>query len=476
MLEACRLLEDRGLVSARPQSGHYVTARAGVDPGGARALDPPSAEARHVDASLAAAAEPRHRQPPGTHAGRRGAGPRAHADRRAQPAARSRRCATSRPRATPTTPRRAARPCAAWSPSGAPTPAARVGPDEIVVTSGAKEAVYLSIRAVTRPGDTIAVESPTYYALLEVVASLGLQGRRDRQPPPAAASTSTTSTGRCGPSRSPRWRSCRTSPTRPAPACPTTPSAGSSSCSTPRRAARRGRRLRRPGLRRPRAHGDQGVRHGAAACCTASSFSKTLSPGLRVGWAIPGRYQNELELLKLVVNQATAVAPAAGGGRASSRAAASTATCAGSARMYRDQMERTIDAVARHFPAATRMTRPRGGHVLWVQLPGGVDSMELYEAAGRHGIRIAPGPMFSASLRLPQLHPPQHRLPLEPRDRAQDRDPRPPRRRPGDGRSLSPEQGFGEEDEGDGSAEREGWRYSTRFCGRMRSECERSWT
>jgi DNA-binding transcriptional MocR family regulator len=44
------------------------------------------------------------------------------------------------------------------------------------------------------------------------------------------------------------------------------------------------------------------------------------------------------------------------------------------------------------------MTRPRGGHVLWVQLPDGVDSLELYEAAGHHGIRVAPGPLFSASL------------------------------------------------------------------------------
>jgi DNA-binding transcriptional MocR family regulator len=128
-----------------------------------------------------------------------------------------------------------------------------------------------------------------------------------------------------------------------------------------------------------------------------SSFSKTLSPGLRVGWAVPGRYQNELELLKLVVNQATAVAP--------QLAVAGFVESGGFdrhlrrvRRMYHDQMARTIDAVGRHFPAATRMTRPRGGHVLWVQLPGDVDSMELYDAAGRHGIRIAPGPMFSASM------------------------------------------------------------------------------
>jgi DNA-binding transcriptional MocR family regulator len=136
-------------------------------------------------------------------------------------------------------------------------------------------------------------------------------------------------------------------------------------------------------------------RRGSVLYC--SSFSKTLSPGLRVGWAIPGRRQNELELLKLVVNQATAVGP--------QLAVAAFAESGGFdrhlrrvRRMYRTQMERTVEAVGRHFPAASRMTRPRGGHVLWVQLPDGVDSLELYEAAGRHGIRIAPGPLFSASL------------------------------------------------------------------------------
>ena len=65
--------------------------------------------------------------------------------------------------------------------------------------------------------------------------------------------------------------------------------------------------------------------------------------------------------------------------------------------MYRDQMTSMIDAVERFFPDTTRLTRPQGGHVLWVQLPAGVDAMELYEAAEAEGIRIAPGPMFSPS-------------------------------------------------------------------------------
>jgi DNA-binding transcriptional MocR family regulator len=54
-------------------------------------------------------------------------------------------------------------------------------------------------------------------------------------------------------------------------------------------------------------------------------------------------------------------------------------------------------AVARHFPHDTRISRPAGGYVLWVELPGDIDSMRLYRAALERGITIGPGRMFSVS-------------------------------------------------------------------------------
>lgn len=43
------------------------------------------------------------------------------------------------------------------------------------------------------------------------------------------------------------------------------------------------------------------------------------------------------------------------------------------------------------------MTRPRGGHVAWVELPAGIDSLRLYELAQKRGVSLVPGPLFSAS-------------------------------------------------------------------------------
>jgi DNA-binding transcriptional MocR family regulator len=127
-----------------------------------------------------------------------------------------------------------------------------------------------------------------------------------------------------------------------------------------------------------------------------SSVSKTLSPGLRVGWCAGGRYHGEIARMKSIVNQNTAMAPqltvaaflANGGYDRHLRHLRRT---------YHDQMVRMQQAVQDYFPAETCMTRPTGGHVLWLEMPAGFDSMRLYREALGQGIAIAPGVMFSAS-------------------------------------------------------------------------------
>jgi DNA-binding transcriptional MocR family regulator len=52
-------------------------------------------------------------------------------------------------------------------------------------------------------------------------------------------------------------------------------------------------------------------------------------------------------------------------------------------------------AVLRCFPEGTRVSSPRGGYVLWVELPEAVDSLELYRQALAQGITVAPGYLFA---------------------------------------------------------------------------------
>ena len=125
------------------------------------------------------------------------------------------------------------------------------------------------------------------------------------------------------------------------------------------------------------------------------SFTKTLSPGYRVGWVAPGRFKEKVEFLKFVNSSATASLPQMtiaeflqnGGFDHHLRKIR---------RFYSTQMQLMSEALTRYFPAGTKVTRPTGGMCLWVELPPEVDSLEVYRAALAENISIAPGPLFSA--------------------------------------------------------------------------------
>jgi DNA-binding transcriptional MocR family regulator len=391
VLGALRVLQDRGLVKARPQSGHFVREPPRPMFREPDASSPPGRPSR-VDASLAVKLNLGVGNPQQPTLGAAVQGPElmpiAALNRLLSQVLRHHAAACHSYDAPPGTP--ALRRVIAQR--GLDT-GYSVTPDEIVITSGAKEAVYLSIRAVTKPGDTVAIESPAYYALLEVLASLGLKAVEIPSHPRHGIDLD---------------RLAATLQARPvaAVALVSNFSNPTGSCMTDDAKRRLVALIERHDVplveddvygelvfEGPRPRAIKAFDHeGLVLYC--GSYSKTLSPGLRVGWAIPGRYQDKLELLKLVVNQATAPAP--------QMAVAAFVESGGFDRhlrrvrqMYRNQMDLTIDAVTRYFPDGTRLTKPDGGHVLWAQLPDGVDAMELYEAAASTGIRIAPGPMFS---------------------------------------------------------------------------------
>ena len=128
-----------------------------------------------------------------------------------------------------------------------------------------------------------------------------------------------------------------------------------------------------------------------------SSFSKTLAPGLRIGWiAATGERRERIEYLKYVTSIASPTVPQL-----------AVADLLGTGRYerylrevrgrYASAVARISDAVMKTFPEATRISQPQGGFVLWLELPEGVDSFTLARRALHKGVSIAPGPLFSAS-------------------------------------------------------------------------------
>jgi DNA-binding transcriptional MocR family regulator len=136
-------------------------------------------------------------------------------------------------------------------------------------------------------------------------------------------------------------------------------------------------------------------REGVVLSC--SSFSKTLSPGLRLGWVIPGkRYNEKIRRLKAGTTIGTStldqylVASFLDGGAYERHL-----------RVLRDVLKkqtlRTAFAIHSHFPEQTRLAVPQGGSLLWVELPETVDGLEVYQRAFERRIAIIPGVVCSNS-------------------------------------------------------------------------------
>jgi DNA-binding transcriptional MocR family regulator len=124
------------------------------------------------------------------------------------------------------------------------------------------------------------------------------------------------------------------------------------------------------------------------------SFSKTLAPGYRVGYISPGLFYDRIVHLKTATNWGNATLPAL--------AIAEFLRNGGYdyhlrkiRRTYRDQVQKMREAVAMEFPEPVKISNPRGGFVLWVELAATVDAMQLFAEARKAGISIAPGPIFS---------------------------------------------------------------------------------
>ncbi len=392
VLEAYRLLEDKGLIEARPQSGFYVRHRFRELPAEPAKTAPslsaccPSFDELITDFLRTAcdltyvslsAGQPSPDLLPTDKLSR----VMASVARRAGVAGIKYEFAAGNPELR----REVARRSLDWG--GA------LSSDEIIATSGCMEALNLCVRAVAKPGDTIAVESPTFFGVLQMIGSLGMKALELPTYPRHGVCLDEMEVAL----RRHKVAAVLLTPNYQNPL-------GACMPDEKKKALVELLAKKEIPLIEDDLYGDlphEGPRPKAAKAfdkrglvLLCSSFSKTLCPGYRVGWTAPGRFRDKVERLKFSNTISSPALP--------QLAVAEFLRNGGYdhylrriRRSYAHQMRVTLDAVTKYFPESTKVTRPTGGFLLWVEFPKWVDSLRLYRDALERKISITPGPLYS---------------------------------------------------------------------------------
>jgi DNA-binding transcriptional MocR family regulator len=268
-----------------------------------------------------------------------------------------------------------------------------VAVEDIVITTGCMEALNLCLQAVTRPGDVVAIESPAFYAALQAIERMGLKAVEIPTHPREGVDLAALDAAITRHNVKACW--FMTSFQNPLGAL----MPADKKEELVRLLAKHAVPLIEDdvyeelyfGAHKPRP-AKSWDRAGLVMHC--ASFSKCLAPGYRIGWAVPGRWARQVERLKLMTTLST--------GLHAQAAIADFLRHGGYDHHLRGlrakleaQQRAVLEAIPHRFPAGTRVTRPQGGYFVWVELPEGVDALEVHRLAMRAGISVAPGPIFS---------------------------------------------------------------------------------
>ncbi|MBF0280056.1 MAG: PLP-dependent aminotransferase family protein [SAR324 cluster bacterium] len=271
----------------------------------------------------------------------------------------------------------------------------RIEADDIIITNRCMEALNLCLRAVAKRGDTIAVESPVFFESLSLIENLGMQALEIPTHPQTGIDLDNLEAV-----LSQRAvQACMVIPNFQNPLGALMP------VSNKKRLVEMLGERRIPiiendisgdlyfGETRPPTLKSFDTK-GLVLYC--SSFSKTLAPGLRGGWTVPGKFRESIIELKVNLSfypsnlDQMLIAEFLESGSYDRHLKRLR-------NALKQQMENLNSAVVRHFPRETKINRPQGGMVLWIELKPTIDGLEIYQAALREKISIIPGCVFSHS-------------------------------------------------------------------------------
>lgn len=271
----------------------------------------------------------------------------------------------------------------------------KVKPDDIVITGGCLEAITLCIKAITQPGDTVAVESPNYFGIFQALENLGLKVVEISSSPVTGLDLEGLQ------------QAIKKYPVKACIVIPNfnNPLGGCMPDENKKKLVEIISQKNIPlieddiygelyfGKTRPRTCKYYDTK-GLVMYC--SSLSKSLSPGYRIGWTIPGKFLEQVKQIKRInnISSPTLTQAAMAHYLQHGRYEYHLKTIR---KALHTQSLRYLQAIIDHFPEDTKVSRPHGGFILWVQLNKKVNTFKLRVEAMKHHISIVPGKIFSAS-------------------------------------------------------------------------------
>jgi DNA-binding transcriptional MocR family regulator len=264
---------------------------------------------------------------------------------------------------------------------------------DIVTTQGCIEALFFCLKAVTRPGDTVAIESPAYFGTFKLLKSLELNVLEIPSHPDNGINLEYLKDAL----EKVKINACLfvTNFANPI---------GSLMSDDSKKALVELLAKHEVPLIEDDIYGDLYFGKTRPRTCKSydkkglvllcSSVSKSLAPGYRVGWCIPGKFTAQIVDLKLThsISSATPTQTAIGLFFETGRFDLHLRNLRKS---LHTQCLRYLQAISEHFPEETKVSEPKGGYVLWIEMNPKVDAFALYKSAFKYNISIAPGQIFS---------------------------------------------------------------------------------
>lgn len=269
----------------------------------------------------------------------------------------------------------------------------RLTPDDIITASGCISSISLCLMSLTERGDTIAVESPCFFGILQLAQSLGLNVLElPTHPQTGMDPEALKKTIQQKKIKLVLLVSNFSNPL------------GSMMPDENKKAIVRLLSHHNIPLIEDDIYGELYFGKSRPTCCKTfdtsghvlwcSSVSKTLAPGYRVGWIAPGKYKELILKKKLYhtlsspsINHET-IAHFLENGRYETHL-----------RKLRNTLHTTylnyVRVICESFPEGTRLSRPQGGLSLWIELDKKINTIDLYHSAMKQKISIAPGNMFT---------------------------------------------------------------------------------